>query len=128
MLSLLAILSTESCVHARMQHDVVNMGIQDVDRKANMANFTRKDELEIERDKYKADASNAFDREGLRQQADQAKLEELKENNPIWQERRNGDKKIIIIVLCVVAFLTLLIIICCCRRKYLRKRAEERKR
>ena len=122
MLAILVVYSAESTVDAREIHGEVNMGIQDINKKANKADFTRKDELAAERDKYKSDSTNAFEREGLREQGDKDKLENLKENSPLWQERR-GDTAIIIAAVCV-GVIFLLIIICCCRRKYLRKKAE----
>ena len=44
------------------------MGLVDVNTTGNMANFTKADALERERQQYKNEASNAFDRENLREQ------------------------------------------------------------
>ena len=103
-------------------HKGVSMGLVDVNTTGNMSNFTKADALERERAQYKDMASNAFDRENIREQQEQNKLESLKEKSELWQERRG--KNTIIIILVAVCVLFLLIVICCCRRRYLRKKAE----
>lgn len=111
-------------VSGREIHGQVSMGKDvDVNAKAKMSHYTKEDELEADRKKYKDEMSSAYDREQARAAAEQDKLEGLKENSELWQERRGN--KTIIYIAAAVGVLFLVILLLCIRRCQNKKKARQ---